>query len=147
MSDRTRPCPTRTRTVSQVKIHNTARLWVCLQPSSAVYGTAVPVHGTGGSPMRHLLTRLKSDTKTGMYVVSFYLRVHRFRILFFSSTRCLDFFFISVQEQRVGNTSGCLVIFSKQNNLKVSVKKISCIALLLTHWQGRIDRTFIYLLL
>ena len=51
---------------------------------------------------------------------------------------------ISVHEERVGNTSGCLFIFSKRNNLKVSVKKISCITLLLTQWQGTIDRAFVF---
>ena len=50
---------------------------------------------------------------------------------------------ISVHEQRVGNTSGCMIIFSKLKNLDVSVKKIIYITLLLTHCQGRIDRTFV----
>ena len=39
---------------------------------------------------------------------------------------------VSVHEQRVGYESGCLVIFSKRNNLKESVKKMNCITLLLT---------------
>ena len=61
---------------------------------------------------------------------------------------CTSFRFItgaSIHEQWVGNVSGFLAIFSKRNNLKVSVKKISCITLLLTQWQGRIDRTFVLL--
>ena len=51
---------------------------------------------------------------------------------------------VSVHKQRVGNASSFLVIFSKRDNLlKVSVKKINCITLLLTQWQGTIDRTFV----
>ena len=52
------------------------------------------------------------------YVVSLYLRVHRFRVLFFPSTAS-----------------------RWRNNY---VRKISGILLLLTSWQGRIDRAYIF---
>ena len=76
----------------------------------------------------HLLTRLESDTSKGQR------QVHRFTLLTGASIqgRISSIYYdqmvgvfklISVHEQRVGNTSGCMIIVSKLKNLNVSVKK------------------------
>jgi hypothetical protein len=50
VSDRTWPCSTRTQTVLQQEIHYMAQVVGLALTVLCHYGTAIPVHGTGGNP-------------------------------------------------------------------------------------------------